>query len=164
MPWNKLAGEPVSLKSPEEPKSLLAGLQHFPQFFSLMCMLMSEIKAGAENQDEGAALCGTSVTPTLSGPVLSSFRRGGISEKNRVTGVTAMLSLGCCARRNLRKEQGYRCYCNAVPSLLRQEESQKRTGLPVLLQWPILSLACCARRNLRKEQGYQCYCNDQYCP
>ena len=41
----------------------------------------------SKNQDEGAAFCGTSVTPTLSGPVLSSFRRGGISEKNRVTGL-----------------------------------------------------------------------------
>ena len=34
---------------------------------------------------------------------------------------------------------------NAVTRLLRQEESQKRTGLPVLLQWPMPSLACCAR-------------------
>ena len=56
-----------------------------------------------------------------------------------------MPSLGWCARRNLRKEQGYRCYCNTVPSLLRQEESQKRTGLPALLQWPMLPLSCCAR-------------------
>ena len=94
----------------------------FSQFFSLMCMPMCEIKAGTKISRWRCCFLWHLCDPH-----------------------SQWTSAQQLQKRHLRKEQGYRCYCNTVPRLLCQEESQKRTGLPVLLQWPMLSLGCCAR-------------------